>query len=128
MEVNLESMEIVDSGVISKNIWGLQTNQFHTVNLICFSPNFWGRDRAGNEYLLFMLQGCKNPQPVRGFHNEHLTPELREHRKVLEILGQTRLIEPSEKQLAGVGFNTTVRDTIIVRAKGTHNRVMKINI
>lgn len=74
-----------------------------------------------------MLDGCKSPVAIRGFHNENLLPELAKHRKVLESLGATNMIEPSDnKQLSGVGFNATVRDELILRLKGTHQRIIKI--
>ena len=54
-------------------------------------------------------------------------PELAAHRKVLEVLGNTTMINPSGgKQLSGLGFNATVRDEVIVRLQGTHKRVVKI--
>ena len=110
----------------AKEIWGLMANQFHKVNLVCLSPNHWGDNNVGNKYYLFMLEGCKNPDAVRGFHNEHLIPELLEHRKVLEALGAKCLIEPTENQLAGLGFNSTVRDEVILKLTGTFNRVVKV--
>lgn len=118
--------KIQPSEQVAKEIWGLTTNQFHKVNLVCLSPNHWGDNNVGNKFYLFMLDGCKNPDAVRGFHNEHLIPELLEHRKVLEALGAKCLIEPTENQLAGLGFNSTVRDEVILKLTGTFNRVVKV--
>lgn len=115
-----------ESGVTSKEIYGLETNQFHKVNLVCLSPNHWGENGTGNKHYLFMVDGCKSPVSIRGFHNENLLPELAQHRKVLEVLGATNMIEPSDKQLSGLGFNATVRDELIVRLQGTHKRILKI--
>lgn len=115
-----------ESGSSSKEIYGIETNQFHKVNLVCLSPNHWGDNRAGNKHYLFMLDGCKSPVSIRGFHNENLLPELAEHRKVLEVLGTTNMIAPTNKQLSGLGFNATVRDELIVKLQGTHKRVIKI--
>jgi len=64
--------------------------------------------------------------PVRGFHNENLLPDLLKHKKVLEVLGATNMIEPSNMQLSGVGFNATVRDELVVKCAGTHKRMLKI--
>jgi len=119
-------MEITDSKTISKEVYGLETNQFHKVNLVCLSPNHWGENNVGNKHYFFMLDGCKSPTSIRSFHNENLIPELAEHRKVLEVLGETTMIEPSDKQLSGLGFNATVRDELIVRLSGTHKRTVKI--
>lgn len=110
----------------SKELYGLETNQFHKVNLVCLSPNHWEPNSIGNKHFFFMLEGCKSPTSIRSFHNENLLPELAAHRKVLEVLGATNMIEPAKKQLSGLGFNATVRDELIVRLQGTHKRVMKI--
>lgn len=119
-------MEVVDSKTISKEVYGLETNQFHKVNLVCLSPNHWGENNTGNKYYFFMLDGCKTPTSIRSFHNENLIPELAQHRKVLEVLGTTNMIEPADKQLSGLGFNATVRDELIVKLAGTHKRMIKI--
>jgi hypothetical protein len=110
----------------SKEIYGLETNNFHKVNLICLSPNHWGDNNVGNKHYFFMMEGCKTPVSIRSFHNENLLPELAVHRKVFEVLGTTLMIEPKGKQLSGLGFNSTVRDELIVRLQGTHKRVLKI--
>jgi len=115
-----------ETGVSSKELYGLQTNEFHKVELICLSPNHWGDNNVGNKHYFFMLQGCKCPNNIRSFHNENLIPDLLLHRKVLEVLGETNMIKPSEKQLSGVGFNSTVRDEIIVKLQGSFKRIIKI--
>jgi hypothetical protein len=117
---------IPESNISSKELYGLETNQFHKVNLVCLSPNHWGDNRVGNKHYFFMLEGCKSPVSIRSFHNENLLPELAEHRKVFEVLGATNMIEPSYKQLSGLGFNATVREELIVRLGGSHKRVVKI--
>ncbi len=110
----------------TKEIYGLQSEQFHKVNLICLSPNHWGDNNVGNKHYLFMLEGCKSPVSIRSFHNENLIPELAAHRKVFEVLGASNMIAPSEKQLSGLGFNATVKDELIVRLQGSFKRVVKI--
>lgn len=120
-----ENCKVLESKTISKELWGLNTNEFHKVNLVCLTPNHWDI-QIGNKHYLFMLQGCKNTNQVRGFHNEHLIPELLEHRKVLDVLGNTVLCESTDNQLAGVGFNATVKDEVILRLSGTHKRIIKV--
>ncbi len=110
----------------SKELYGLQTEQFHKVNLVCLSPNHWAGNNIGNKHYFFMLDNCKCPVSIRSFHAENLIPELAEHRKVLEVLGNTTMIEPTTKQLSGLGFNATVRDELIVKLQGSHKRVLKI--
>lgn len=121
-----KKMTLIDSKTMSKNIWGLETNNFHKVNLVCLSPNHWGGNKVGNLHYMFMLDNCRCDVPIRGFHNENLIPELLKHRKVMEVLGNTNMIEPNGKQLAGIGFNSTVRDELVVRCKGSFNRMIKI--
>ncbi len=110
----------------SKELYGLQTEQFHKVNLVCLSPNHWGENNTGNKYFLFMLDGCKCPTAIRSFHSENLIPELAAHRKVLEVVGNATMIEPTDKQLSGLGFNATVRDELIVKLQGSFKRTIKI--
>ena len=120
-----QSRYLVDGNATSKEIYGLETNQFHKVNLVCLSPNHW--DGAfGNKHYFFMLDGAKAPESIRGFHNEFLRPELLEHRKVMEVLGNTLKVESTDKQLSGLGFNATVRDEVVLRLQGTHKRIIKV--
>jgi hypothetical protein len=115
-----------DGAGVNKEIYGLESNQFHKVNLVCVSPNHWGKNNVGNKHYFFMLEGAKPETPVRSFHNENLLPELAAHRKVLEVLGAKSQIEPVEKQLSGLGYNATVHDELVVKVQGTHKRMLKI--
>lgn len=109
----------------SNNHWNLNTGEFHKVKLICESPNYWGERKVGNNHYLFMLENCKIDSPIRSFHNEDLNEELLAHRKVMEVLGSTTKIEPTDDQLSGLGFNVTVREEVIVRVDKI---IYKINI
>jgi hypothetical protein len=110
----------------SRDIYGLETNQFHKVNLVCLSPNHWGVNNVGNKHYFFMLDGCKSPSSIRSFHNENLASDLLEHKKVMEVLGATNMISPADKQLSGLGFNATVNDELIVKLGGNFKRTLKI--
>ena len=110
----------------SKTLWGLESNEFHKVNLVSLSPNYWGENNVGNKHYFFMLEKCNPDVPLSSFHNEYLVGELLSHRKVLECLSQTTKIHPSKVSLSGIGFNSTVSDELIVRVKGSHQRVLKI--
>lgn len=110
----------------SKELYSLESGQFYKVNLVCLSPNHWGEAPTGNKHYFFMLDGCKTDKSIRSFHIENLIPELATHRKVLEVLGNTTMLEPTDKQLSGLGFNATVKDELIVKLKGSHQRVIKI--
>ena len=73
-----------------------------------------------------MLEGACCPDSIRTIHNEYLNSDLREHRKVMEVLGSKLRCDSVKGQLSGLGFNSTVRDEVIVRCKGSHTRVLKI--
>lgn len=118
--------KLSDESTTSTEIYNLETNKFHKVNLVCLSPNHWNNNNVGNKHYFFMLEGCKTKEPIRGFHNENLLPDLAQHRKVLEVLGTTNTIKPSDKQLSGLGFNATVKDELILRLSGSHKRVVKV--
>lgn len=110
----------------SQTMWNLDTNQFHKVNLVSLTPNHWGDNNIGNKHYLFMLEDCKCEESIRSFHIENLLPELAQHRKVLEVLGNTSMIKPSNKQLSGLGFNSTVKDELVVKVSGSFKRTLKI--
>lgn len=119
------SKYLVDGDGTSKEIYGLETNKFHKVNLVCLSPNHWD-GALGNKHYFFILDGAKSPESIRGFHNEFLTSELLEHRKVMEVLGHTLKVESTDHQLSGLGFNATVRDEVVLRLQGSHKRIIKV--
>jgi len=117
---------ILPSSTSSKTIYGLDTKQFHRVNLMCLSPNHWDGNKTGNKHYFFMLDKCKTDRKIRSFHNENLNSDLSRHKKVMEVLGATNMIKGAEPQLSGLGFNATVKDELIVKVSGTHKRMMKI--
>jgi hypothetical protein len=110
----------------NKEIYSLETNNFHKVNLVCLSPNHWGENKTGNKHYFFILDKAKAPNSIRSFHNENLISDLLKHRKVMEVLGNQTMLEPTDKQLSGLGFNATIRDELIIKIQGTHKRVLKI--
>jgi hypothetical protein len=112
----------------NKEIYGVETNQFHKVKLVCVSPNHWGENKVGNKHYFFMLDKCKAEEDLRTFHNENLNSELLKHRKVMEVLGETNKISggQSKDELSGLGFNATVKDELIVKLGGNFKRTVKI--
>lgn len=118
-------LPVIDS--VSKNLYGLPTNAFHKVNLICLSPNHW-EGQIGNKHYFFMLEGAKSPNSIRSFHNENLRAELLEFKREMEILGLTRQIESTDGQLSGLGFNahSTNREELVVKVTGSFKRTLKI--
>lgn len=114
-----------DGSGIVRELYGLQTCQFHAVSLVCLSPNYW-QSEVGHKHYFFMLAGARAPKPFRGFHNEFLRPELLDHRKVMEVLGQTMRVESTDGQLSGLGFNATVRDDLVLRIDDGQQRVIRV--
>ncbi|QGH74963.1 hypothetical protein MAL1_00217 [Bacteriophage DSS3_MAL1] len=117
----IEASKSLSGGGTSSRVeekWGITTNTPVPVDSVMFSPNHWGDNAAGQRHLMFMLRGCKNPEPVRGVFNEYLRPELQEHRKVFEVLGAKTKAEPVDDQLSGVGFTEARNDTATVIVNG----------
>lgn len=122
----------------SKEIWNVKTNNFIPVTAIMYSPNFWDREDdntmitsiqgIGNRHFFFMLDGCKNPDTPNGFYNEFLKDELRDHRKIFEALGSKMKVNPSDDQLSGLGFSSTLRNDLVVRVttRTGETKVVKI--
>ena len=114
-------------GESSNEVWGIKTNEFHKVNLMCLSPNYWNNQKVGNKHYMFMIDGAKVDEPLRGFHNENLDEKFTKIRKVMDVLGSKTVIEKSNKKdIAGLGFNSTVNDELIVKVKGSFQRMLKI--
>lgn len=119
--------EMLPSTTSSKDIWGLKTNQFVPVSVICFSPNYWNQQEGiGNRHYFFMLKDCANPDVVNGFYNEFLKEDLLKHKRVLEALGGKMSVAKAEDQLSGLGFSSTKRNEVLVKVKGQAERVIKI--
>lgn len=115
------------STTTSKEVWGINTNKWIKVDLLLNSPNHWDDQTTGNKHWFFILEGCKNPDDARGFYNEFLKDSLTEHRKVFEVLGSKLKAPYSENQLSGVGFSSTIANSVLCKVSGTFNRVIKIN-
>lgn len=120
--------EKIPSQLASRKAWDLDTNQFHPVSIMMYSPNYWDGECAGNRHVFLMLDGCKNPECPNGFFNEFLKNELLEHRKVFEALGGKMRVESSDDQLSGVGFSTTQRNEFTVKITGQTERILKVKI
>lgn len=125
----IESLES-NSTVQSKEVWGLITNTWQPVSVALLSPNYWHNgDSKGNKHFFFVLEKALNKDPVvRGFYNEFLVESLYPHRKVFEILGRRLLVEPSQQQLSGLGFSSTLRQDFLVRVTGASQRVLRVKV
>jgi hypothetical protein len=122
----IKILSALDSTQASKTVWNVATNVFHKVNVVMLSPNYWDDVTIGNKHYFFMLEACLNDGKARGFYNEFLTQELDKHRKVFEVVGNKMKTEESDKQLSGLGFSSSQRNSLLCRVKGSFNRVVKI--
>lgn len=121
-------LQPTDGVGVEREIYGLKSGHFHKVNLVSLSPNHWGENEVGNKYYFFFLDGAQSGGSVRSFHNENLKGDLIVHRKVMEVLANTTMVETNvANELSGLGFNSTVRDGVILRLGGSHKRVVKVN-
>jgi hypothetical protein len=129
----VEKVEIGDPGITASNIsqekWGLKTEQYVKVSAVTLSPNYWGENAVGNKHTFFLIDGCKNDEPTRGFYNEFLHPRLESHRKVFEVIGDKTKCRPTEEQLSGLGFSSTKRESFVVRAQqGRKQRIFNVRV
>jgi hypothetical protein len=112
-----------------RTIYNIHTQSFVNVDMLLYSPNHWhDTKKVGNKHYFFILTDCKNPGKARGFFNEFLRNEFTKHRKVFELLGSKMKADYQDSQLSGIGFSSTVDNTVIFRVSGKTTKVVKVHI
>jgi hypothetical protein len=126
--VSIDKHSGIQENSACREIWNLKTETFVKVNTIATSPNYMDENGSGNKHWFFVLDDCINPDETRGFYNEQLRTDLTKHRKVFEILADKLKCEYTTKQMSGVGFSSTKKNSVVVHAKGEKlNQLYKIN-
>lgn len=123
---DIKLVESIAQKPMSTEHWGIETGKFHKVSMVMNSPNYWDGQANGHKHVFFVIGDCKNPDPARGFYNEFLKAELKEHRKVFEQLAGKMKAQPTDEQLSGLGFATSTRNTVYVKVGGSFNRVLEV--
>ncbi len=117
----------MESSQSSKKVDGVTSLEFNTVSSIMLSPNYWGDNKVGHKHYMFMIDGARNDEKIRGLYNEFLKEDLNKHRKVFDVLGANMICEEVPVQLTGLGFSSTVRNDVMVRVtKGNSKQIYKI--
>jgi hypothetical protein len=124
---------IGDPNIVQSNIsqekWGLRTETYIKVSAVTLSPNYWGANKVGNKHTFFVLDGCVCDEPMRGIYNEFLHPWLEPHRKVFEVVGEKTKCQPTEDQIAGVGFSSTKQASFLLKVQqGKKQRLFNVKV
>lgn len=116
------------SGGFKWEKWGTSGENWHEVSTMLYSPNYWDENAVGNKHYFFVSEDVVCDEEVRGIYNEFLKPEFGDkHRRVFEMLGNKTKCPVIDHHLAGFGFSSTRRDSVLVEVtKGKRVQIMEI--
>lgn len=113
---NFELISLLDNQINNRENWNVKMNEFVPVQLVCYSPNYWGDNQQGNKHIFFILEDCISNDRPNAWYNEYLKSELGiDHKKVMEALGQKAKVMESDNQLSGIGFSLTKSQEVKVK-------------
>lgn len=121
--------DCIKSDISVREVWGIKTNQFTPVSMICYSPNYWNEQKGiGHKHYFFMLKDCVNKEKPNGFFNEYLKHELvKNNKRVFEMLGSKTHVMDTDDQLSGIGFSSTKREDLILKVTNDgKDRILKV--
>lgn len=116
-------LQACNENSIDGNLWNLETNKLHEVTAVTWSPNYW-QDNCGNKHLFLFIKDLRNNEPVKAIFNEYINPEYikGKNKKVFGYIGGNLMVAPTEDQLAGLGFSTTIRNSFICAITTKENK------
>ena len=121
--INIDHYGNITIEHLVKPISNSRALKLQKVELLTYSPNYWGENSSGNKHYFFLTDNVKTNERFRGFYNEFLRSDLEKHRKVFEVLASKMMVDPIENGLKGYGFSSTRRNSIVVKAD---NKLFKI--
>lgn len=110
----------------TRKIWNIETNQFHKVSTITYSPNYWDNplgQNNGNKHVFFFLENSTPDNLPRAFFNENLRGDLYPHRKAFELVGEKLSVSDTPEGLSGLGFSLSKKDNFLVKVNNTVYKV-----
>lgn len=123
------TIRILDDGLKLQSVTNPTEDKFIEVKSIMLSPNYWGDNAVGNKHVILTTEDYDVTEPVHGFFNEYLTPELEKNRKVTATLASKLMITDGlENALRGYGFSSTMGANFIIRVTTQKGRQQLVHV
>ena len=123
------NIRILDDGLTLQTVVNPSEDKFIEVKSIMLSPNYWDDNAVGNKHVILTTDDFTVTEPVHGFFNEYLTPELEKNRKVTATLATKLMITDGlENALRGYGFSSTMDANFIIRVTTQKGRQQLVKV